>query len=176
MSDPPLSPGRGAQRSGDTEEPLPRWPCLLPSIAVAVAPLRNLTGDPEHQRLVEDFTASVVTDLFWHCRGFSFAWLPREPRWATSRALPNPPELKYVVSGSVQRGSFPGMLRANVRISDGVTADYLWAGRQEFRLEEHAPTQTDTKRQVSRVLHTLLLQEASRRAAVTSDAELGVNE
>ena len=138
--------------------------------------MRNLTGDPEQQRLVREFTERVVSDLFWHCRGFSFAWLPREPRWATSRALPNPPELKYVVSGSVQRGSSPGMLRANVRISDAVTADYLWAGRQEFRLEEHAPSQTDTTRQVSRVLHTLLLQEASRRASVTSDAGLGVTE
>src|SRR5215471_14047837 len=176
MPDYPSSPLRSTRRSREPLKSPPQWPCLLPSTAVAVTPMRNLTGDPEQQRLVQEFTERVVTDLFWHCRGFSFAWLPREPRWATSRALPNPPELKYVVSGSVQRGSSPGMLRANVRISDAVTADYLWAGRQEFGLEEHAPSQTDTTRQVSRVLHTLLLQEASRRAAVTSDAELGVNE
>ena len=176
MSDPPLSPGRGAQRSGDTEEPLPRWPCLLPSIAVAVAPLRNLTGDPEHQRLVEDFTASVVTDLFWHCRGFSFAWLPREPRWTVNLTPANPPELKYVVSGSVQPGSSRRVLRVNIRISDVVTADYLWAGRRECRLEDFAAIQTETARQISRVLYTLLLQEASGRACVTADAEFGVNE
>jgi len=155
---------------------LPQWPCLLPSTAVAVTPIRNLTGDPEQQRLVDDFTGRVVTDLFRHCRSFSFAWLPREPRWAANLTPPNPPEFKYVVSGSVQRGSCPGMLRANIRISDGVTADYLWAGRQEFQLDQLAPTQTETARQVSRVLYTLLLQEASRRAFVTSDAELGVSE
>lgn len=176
MSDDPLSPRQGAQLSGETEKPLPQWPCLLPSITVAVAPLRNLTGDPEQQRLVEDFTDRVVTDLFWHCRGFSFAWLPREPRWAANLAPANPPELKYVVSGSVQPGSSQGMLRANIRISDAVTADYLWAGRREFRLEQLAPIQTETARQISRMLHTLLLQEASGRACLTSVAELGINQ
>jgi hypothetical protein len=32
-----------------------------------VAPLRNLTGDPEH--LVEAFTDDLVTDLMRHSRG-----------------------------------------------------------------------------------------------------------
>src|SRR5215831_20594896 len=118
MSDHPLSPRQGAQRLGETEKSLPRWPCLLPSVAVAVAPLRNLTGDPEQQRLVDDFTDRVVTELYRRCRGFSFAWLPREPRWAANLALPDPPELKYAVSGGVQTGSSHGMLRLNIRISD----------------------------------------------------------
>jgi tetratricopeptide (TPR) repeat protein len=57
-----------------------------------------------------------------------------------------------------------------------VTTDYLWAGRQEFRPEHLAPIQTEITRQISRVLNILLLHEASRRAAITSDAELGVSE
>src|SRR5262245_60710834 len=108
MPDRPLSSRRGTQRSGESGKWLPQWPCLLPSTAVAVAPMRNLTGDPEQQRLVEDFTNRLVTDLFWHCRGFSFAWLTREPRWAANLAPPNPPEHKYVVSGSVQWGGCQG--------------------------------------------------------------------
>ena len=48
-----------------------KWPCLLSSIAVAVAPLRNLTGDPEQQYLVEAFTDDLVTDLLRHGRGLS---------------------------------------------------------------------------------------------------------
>ncbi|HEX7199449.1 MAG TPA: BTAD domain-containing putative transcriptional regulator, partial [Dongiaceae bacterium] len=47
------------------------WPCLLSSIGVAVAPLRNLTGDPEQQYLVEAFTDDLVTDLLRHGRGLS---------------------------------------------------------------------------------------------------------
>src|SRR5215469_2561865 len=47
------------------------WPCLLPNIAVAVAPVRNLTGDPAQNYLVEAFTEDLVTDLLRHGRGLS---------------------------------------------------------------------------------------------------------
>src|SRR5207245_10550242 len=91
--------------------------------------------------------------------------------------LPREPEngLEFVVTGSAQR-STPGMLRVNMRITDAATTEYLWAGRHEFRPEELAPIQTKITRRISRELHVLLLQEASRRAAVTTGAELGVNE
>jgi TolB-like protein/Tfp pilus assembly protein PilF len=171
-----LSPRRGTQQSGQRGKSLPQWPCLLPSIAVAIAPLRNLTGDPEQQCLVEGFTDRLVTDLFRHCRNFSFTWIAGERHWTANLAPPNSSELKYAVSGSIQRGSHQGMLRVNIRISNAVTADYVWASRQEFRPEEPASMQTDITRQISRVLHILLLHEASRRAFVNSDAELGVNE
>jgi TolB-like protein len=164
VSDRRLSPTRATQQSGERGKSLPHWPCLLPSIAVAVAPLRNLTGDPKQQRLVEGFTRRLVTDLFRHCRSFSFGWIAGERHWTANIAPPNSSELKYVVSGSIQRGSAQGMLRVNIRISDAVTADYLWAGRQEFRPEDPASIQTDITRQISRVLHILLLHEASRRA------------
>jgi len=140
-----------------------------------VAPLRNLTGDTNQQCLVEGFTDRLVIDLFRHCRGFSFAWIAGERHWTANFARPNSSELEYVVSGSIQRGSLQGMLRVNIRISDAATADYLWAGRQEFQPEDPS-IQTDITRQISRALHVLLMYEASRRASVNSDAELGVNE
>jgi TolB-like protein/Tfp pilus assembly protein PilF len=145
-------------------------------MVVAVAPLRNLTGDAGRQCLVDSFTDHLVADLFRQCRGFSFAWLAGEPRWAADREPPNPSALNYAVSGSVQRGSSPGMLRVNLRISDAATANYLWAARQEFRSEHRAQIRTEITRQISRVLHTLLLYEASHRAYAVSGAELGVNE
>jgi len=40
------APRQAAQRSGEPGKSQPQWPCLLPSIAVAIAPLRNLTSDP----------------------------------------------------------------------------------------------------------------------------------
>jgi TolB-like protein/Tfp pilus assembly protein PilF len=163
-------------RSVRPRKPLPRWPCQLQRIAVGVAPLRNLTGDPAQQFLVEDFTDRLLTGLFRHCRGFSFVWLPSERRWTANLALANPAELRYVVSGSVQRGSAQGMLRVNTRISDAVAANYLWAGRQEFWPEALAPIQSEITGQISRVLHLLLLHEASRHASVTLDVELAANE
>src|SRR5439155_10236578 len=127
----------------------PRWPCLLSSIAVAVAPLRNLTGDPEQQYLVDAFTEDLVTDLLRHSRGLSLKPLAEE-RGALG-GLPRAPERggEFVVTGSAQRSS-PGMLRVNMRIADAATAEYLWAGRHEFRPEELAPIQTKITRRISR--------------------------
>jgi TolB-like protein/Tfp pilus assembly protein PilF len=142
---------------------------------VAIAPLRNLTGDAEQKCLVEGFTDRLVNDLFRHCRGLSFVWAAGEGRWSANRAPPNPPELKYLVSGSILRSS-PGMLRANIRISDAVTAEYLWAGREEFRLEDLAPIQSKINRKISRELHILLLEAASRRALIGSGEGLEMDE
>jgi DNA-binding SARP family transcriptional activator/TolB-like protein/Tfp pilus assembly protein PilF len=161
------APGPGTTR--------PTWPCLLSSIAVAVAPLRNLTGDPEQQYLVDAFSEDLVTDLLRHSRGLSLKPIADE-RGALG-TLPRDGErgCEFVVTGSAQR-SGPGMLRVNMRIADAATAEYLWAGRHEFRPEELAPIQTKITRRISRELHLLLLQEASRRAAVTTGAGLGINE
>jgi TolB-like protein/Tfp pilus assembly protein PilF len=151
------------------------WPCLLSSIGVAVAPLRNLTGDPEQQYLVEAFTDDLVTDLLRHGRGLSLKPIADERGVLGNLAGEAERGFEYVVTGSAQR-SGPGMLRVNMRITDAATAEYLWAGRHEFRPEDLAPIQTKITRRISRELHVLLLQEASRRAAATADAELGINE
>ncbi len=164
---PPAAPSPGTTRLA--------WPCLLLNIAVAVAPLRNLTGDPEQQYLVEAFTDDLVTDLLRHSRGLSLK--PIADARGVSGGLPREPEngLEFVVTGSAQR-STPGMLRVNMRITDAATTEYLWAGRHEFRPEELAPIQTKITRRISRELHVLALQEASRRAAVATGPELGINE
>jgi DNA-binding SARP family transcriptional activator/TolB-like protein/Tfp pilus assembly protein PilF len=152
-----------------------KWPCLLSNIAVAVAPLRNLTGDPEQQYLVEAFTDDLVTDLLRHGRGLSLKPIGEE-RGGLGH-LPREAErgFEFIVTGSAQR-SGPGMLRVNMRIADAATAEYLWAGRHEFKPEDLAPIQTKITRRISRELHVLLLQEASRRASLTPGAEIGVNE
>jgi DNA-binding SARP family transcriptional activator/TolB-like protein/Tfp pilus assembly protein PilF len=168
--------GRGeplvAARSGTARL---QWPCLLSGIAVAVAPLRNLTGDPEQQYLVEAFTDDLVTDLLRCGRGLSLKPLAEERRGSGNGAPAGERGLEYVVSGSTQRSS-PGMLRVNMRITDAATAEYLWAGRHEFRPDDLAAVQTKITRRISRELHVLLLQEASRRAAAAAPAELGVND
>src|SRR5215469_17647724 len=151
------------------------WPCLLSSIGVAVAPLRNLTGDPEQQYVVEAFTDDLVTDLLRHSRGLSLKPIVDERGSLGNLAGEAERGFEYVVTGSAQR-SGPGMLRVNMRIADAATAEYLWAGRHEFRPEELAPIQTKITRRISRELHVLVLQEASRRAAVTAGTELGLNE
>ena len=56
----------------------PRWPCVLSNIAVGLAPLRNLTGDPDRQYLVEAFTDDLVTDLLQYSRGLSLKPMTEE--------------------------------------------------------------------------------------------------
>jgi TolB-like protein len=152
-----------------------QWPCLLPSIAVAVAPLRNLTGDADQQYLVEAFTDDLVTDLLRHGRGLSLKPLADE-RGALGNSTPGPERgFDYVVTGSAQR-SAPGTLRVNMRIVNATTSEYLWAGRHGFRPEDLASKQTKITRRISRELHVLMMQAASRRAFAASGMELGVTE
>ena len=173
----PFSPRRSSQGSAEPSpgRSPPRWPCLLPGIVVGVAPLRNLTGEADRQGLVEGFTNRLVANLYRHCRGLSFAWVAAEPGCAGGIPPRDPPELSHIVYGSIQRGSY-GMLRVNTRVSDAATTDYLWAGRREFRPEDLATIQTEIAQQISRALHVLLLQEASRRAAAALAEGLGVDE
>ena len=171
--------GRGAHRilTPDTRTGTSRWPCSLPRIAVAVAPMRNLTGDLERQFLVEAFTDNLATDLLRHGRGLSLKPLTEEQVSPANLALASGAEHEcvYLVTGSAQRSN-PGKLRVNMRISDVATREYLWAGRQEFQPEDLAAIQNKITRRISRELHSLLLQTASRYAVADAGGELGVAE
>jgi DNA-binding SARP family transcriptional activator/TolB-like protein len=165
---------RGPEMPTSGMAPL-QWPCLLPKIGVAVAPVRNLTGDPDQQYLVDAFTDDLVTDLLRHGRGVSLKPLGDE-RGApanSSRSGEGGRDVDFIVTGSAQ-SSAPGLLRINMRITDAATSEFLWAGRHEFKPDELAPIQTRITRRISRELHVLLLQAASRRAFVDSGVVLGV--
>ena len=175
-SDP--SPERRGPRQADAPNQggaKPRWPCLLPNIAVAVAPVRNLTGDPGQQYLVEAFTDDLVTDLLRHGRGLSLKPLGDERSPPDNGNRISERGYDYIVTGSAQT-SAPGLLRVNMRITDAATSEYLWAGRHEFKPEDLAPIQTRITRRISRELHVLLLQAASRRALATSGQNLEIAE
>ncbi len=151
-----------------------QWPCVLPSVAVAVAPLRNLTGDPKQQYLVEAFSDDLVTDLLRHGRGLALARINDERRPPGPPARMADAETEYVVTGSAQR-SGPATLRVNMQITKA-TGEYCWADRYEFDPDELEPIQTEITRRISRELHLLVLQQASRRAALAAGDEFGVNE
>src|SRR5271168_5255855 len=178
VSVPDRSPGRRAPPHLDpqSQDPIkPRWPCLLPNIAVAVAPVRNLTGNPDQQYLVEAFTDDLVTDLLRHGRGLSLKPLGDDRGPPDNGNRISERGYDYIVTGSAQT-SAPGLLRVNMRITDAATSEYLWAGRHEFKPEDLAPIQTRITRRISRELHVLLLQAASRRALATSGLDLGMTE
>jgi DNA-binding SARP family transcriptional activator/TolB-like protein len=152
-----------------------QWPCLLSTIVIGVAPVRNLTGEAGHQYLVDALTDDLVTDLVEHGRGLSLKTIGDEQGAAGHLAHPSDSGFDYLVSGSAQRSS-AGTLRINMRVMHAATAEYRWAGRHEFRLDDLGSTQTEITRRLSRQLHTIALQEASRRASAAAGAELGINE
>lgn len=152
-----------------------QWPCLLPSIAVAVAPLRNLTGDPDQQYLMEAFTEDLVTDLLRRSPGLMLARIGDERRSVDNPIRIAGSEIEYVVTGSAQRSGQHGM-QVNVQIIETASAEYRWAGRYEFDCESSEPVQTRITRQVSREVHTLLLREVSRRTFVNSGIEIGLGD
>jgi DNA-binding SARP family transcriptional activator/TolB-like protein len=153
----------------------PEWPCVLPNIAVAVAPVRNLTGDHRQQYLVEAFTDDLITDLLSQSRGLALARVAGERRPPDISARIGNRDIEYVVTGSAQR-SGETTFRVNIQITNAVTAEYCWADRYEFDPEDFESVQTKITRQISRELHLLVLQQASRRAVMTSGGEFGVNE
>lgn len=158
---PRYAPARSLPRDGErfgapkAERTAMPWQCLLSSIAVGVAPLRNLTGDTDQQNLLDTFTSDLATDLTWHGRGFLLQRLAKEP---ANLAEGPESDVKYFVTGSAQRGS-PGVLRINIRITDASTSEYLWARRFEFDTDEAVPMQAKIIRRISRELHILLLQQ-----------------
>jgi DNA-binding SARP family transcriptional activator/TolB-like protein len=178
FSDPRDRPaiGRADQRSSSPASLSAKrqWPCLLSTIAVGIAPLRNLTGEAGHQYMVEAFTDDLVTDLLEHGRGMSLKPIGEEQGLTGTPTHPSESGFDYLVTGSAQR-SASGALRVNMRIVHAATSEYRWAGRHEFRPDDLGSMQTEITRRISRQLHVLALQEASRRAD-TSGQAIGVNE
>ncbi|HEY2538171.1 MAG TPA: BTAD domain-containing putative transcriptional regulator [Stellaceae bacterium] len=152
-----------------------RWPSLLPTIAVGVTPLRNLTGDERQQYVVEAFTDDLVTDLVRCGRGLALALIADEGQPPEISARKANSEIEYVVTGSAQRSS-PTALRVNMQITNAATAEYCWVGRYEIDPERLGPLQANITRQISRELHLLVLQQASRRAVMNSAGEFSINE
>src|SRR5205085_9047203 len=114
------SPGRRAPPQVDAPNQgtaKPRWPCLLPNIAVAVAPVRNLTGDPDQQYLVEAFSDELVTDLLRNGRGLSLRPLGEDRRSLDNGNRISERGYDYIGTGSAQT-SAPGLLRVNMRRTD----------------------------------------------------------
>jgi DNA-binding SARP family transcriptional activator/TolB-like protein/tetratricopeptide (TPR) repeat protein len=152
-----------------------QWPCLLPTVGVAVSPLRNLTGDPDQQYLMEAFTDDLVTDLVRSSRGLAMARAVEEmsrPVDIQSRFAES--EIEFVITGSAQR-SGPTTLRVNMQISSASTAEYCWVDRYECDVTEFGSIQTSISRQIARELHLLALHQASRRA-VTTYGQFAINE
>jgi tetratricopeptide (TPR) repeat protein len=127
--------------------------------------VRNLTGDPDWQPRADAFTENLVCYLARYGRGLSLQQLADQPRAGC----------KYVVAGSAQRGE-AGTLRINMRITDAVTTEYLWARRYQFGTEIRAECETRVIRDISQELHVRLLRHATSQVSAALGAEYPLRE
>ena len=158
-----------------TTWPKSRWPRLLPSIEVALVPLRNLSGDANQQYLLDAFTDDLVTDFVQDGFGFSLKRITHECAQLHNPAATAEPGIKYLIAGTLQRNT-SGTLRMDLQIRDAAGSGRGWAGRYEFSPEELGSIQVKITRRISRELHLLVLQQASRRAVGAFDGVFGVDE
>ncbi len=131
-------PVRGfALTPGVRSAPAPAAPPrqVLPSIAVL--PLQNLTGDPQHayfaDGIVEDIIVSLAAlhELLVISRGSTLMYHGRQvdPR-EVGRTL----GVRYVLTGSLRMTG--GMARVSVQLSDAKSGAHIWAYRREVRADE----------------------------------------
>lgn len=152
-----------------------RWPCLLPSIEVAVAPLRNLSGDPDQQYLLDAFADDLVTDLLQDGCGLSLKRITHERVQLDNPTIATEPGIEYLIAGTLQRNT-SNTLRIDLQIAGAALVKHGWAGRYEFSPKELGSVQIEITRRISQELHLLVLQQASRKATGPFDREVGVNE
>lgn len=158
-----------------TTWPKSRWPRLLPSVEVALVPLRNLSGDANQQHLLDAFTDDLVTDFVQDGFGLSLKRITHERAQFHNPAATAEPGIEYLIEGTLQRNT-SGMLRMDLQIRDTAGIGRGWAGRYEFSPEELRSIQVKITQRISRELHLLVLQQASRRAVGTFDREFGIDE
>jgi TolB-like protein/DNA-binding SARP family transcriptional activator/Flp pilus assembly protein TadD len=100
--------------------------------SIAVLPFTNLSGDPEQQYFSDGITIDLITDLsrfsglFVIASNSSFTY---RGEGVEVRQVSRDLGVRYVVQGSVQRGS--GRVRINAQLIDTATSAHLWAKRYD---------------------------------------------
>jgi len=113
-------------------EPAIRHPPLPDKPSIAVLPFTNMSGDPEQQYFSDGITNDLITDLsrfgglFVIASNSAFAYRGKA---VDVRQVSRELGVRYVVQGSVQRGS--GRVRINAQLIDAATSAHLWAKRYD---------------------------------------------
>ena len=118
----------------------------------------------------------LVTDLLRHGRGLALARIAderRPPDHAGAARRCGNRVRRYRQRPTQRPGDLAGQ---HADHQGGDRRNIAGPDRYEFDPDDLVPIQTEITRQISRELHLLVLQRASRRAATTSGDEFGVNE
>ena len=126
--------------------------------AVAVLPLKNLSGDPDQEYFTDGLTEDIITALsLWRsfpviARNSTFSYKGQSP---DIRKVGEELGARFVIEGSVRKAG--NRIRVTVQLIDAETGHHVWAERFDRELDD-----------------ILALQdEITQRVAATVEPELG---
>ena len=126
--------------------------------AVAVLPLRNLSGDPDQEYFADGLTEDIITALsLWRsfpviARNSTFSYKGQSP---DIRRVGEELGARFVIEGSVQKAG--NRIRVTVQLIDAETGHHVWAERFDRELDDIFALQ----------------DEITQRVAATVEPELG---
>ena len=135
-----------------------------PIRAIAVLPLRNLSGDPEQEYFADGMTEAIINDLasFSALRVVSHQSMIRYKRSAkTVPEIARELGVDGVIEGSITPTD--GRIRLTVRLLHGRNDRQLWAASYDRRLDDVLSLQAKLAREVAEVVK-LAVSEQERAA------------
>jgi len=131
--------------------PLPDKP------SIAVLPLENLSGDPEHEHFSDGLTEEIITALskipkmFVIARNSTFTYKGKPVK---VQQVAEELGVRYVLEGMVRIAG--DRMRITVQLIDAMTGNHLWAERYDRELKDIFALQDDITKEVMTALQVKL--------------------
>ena len=130
-----------------------------PSIAIAVLPFENMSGDPEQEYFADGMVEEIITALsrfklaFVIARNSSFTY---KGKAVNVKQVGRELGVRYVLEGSVRKAA--GKVRIAGQLIDAVTGAHIWADRFERDLTDVFALQDEVTAAVVSAVQPKLLQ------------------
>jgi adenylate cyclase len=146
---PRSSPASGA--NGSRDEPTTHEAPALPNKpSIAVLPLVNMSGDPDHEFFTDGLTEDIITDisnvpgLFVIARNSTFAYKGKP---TDVRQIARDLGVKYVLEGSARRSA--NRLRVNIQLVNAAEGgEHVWAERFDREIADIFDVQDEVTHRV----------------------------
>jgi TolB-like protein/Tfp pilus assembly protein PilF len=136
-----------------------------PRLSIVVLPFANIGGNPEQDYFVDGVTETLTTDLsrisgsFVIARNTAFTYKSKP---IDARKLGRELNVRYVLEGSVQRGS--GRMRVNVQLIEAENGNHIWAERFDKPVADFFDMQDEIVARLANRLSKELVSAEARRS------------
>jgi adenylate cyclase len=137
-----------------------------PSIAIAVLPFENMSGDPEQEYFADGMVEEIITALsrfklaFVIARNSSFTY---KGKAVNVKQVGRELGVRYVLEGSVRKAA--GKVRITGQLVDAISGAHIWADRFERDVTDVFALQDEVTVAVVSAIHPKILQTEIAMAA-----------